>query len=224
MNKRVSAVVLVSGGGTNLQALLDAVEDGSLDIDIAAVISNTAQAQALDRAQRYGVPALCIPSAGKTRDAYEKELTDAILQYEPDCIVFAGYLRVLTDTFFTGLRGFTGPLFNIHPSLLPAFGGEGMYGSNVHTAVIKSGAKISGCTVHLVTGDVDAGPIVMQAAVPVLSTDTPETLAARVLAQEHVLYPRALRAFAEGRLRFEKTRVIITPKEPLDGAVLYSEE
>ncbi len=188
--------VLASGYGSNLQALLDVAAAGA-PYEVAVVIANVATAPALDRARRAGVPAYFVDHRGRTRRAFESDLARLLSEARVDLVCLAGFLRILSPRF---VSQFPGRILNIHPALLPAFGGPGMYGDRVHEAVLASGARQSGCTIHLVDESVDGGPIVTQAVVPVLEGDTPATLAARVAEAEHRLYPAVVRAIAEGRL------------------------
>jgi phosphoribosylglycinamide formyltransferase-1 len=199
-------VVLASGRGTTLQALLDAFPpDGGRDnIGVVAVLCNTPGAGALDRGRRAGVPSLLVDHRGRSREAFEADLCAAIDAQRPDLVCLAGFLRVLSPV--TAAR-YAGRVLNTHPALLPAFGGNGMYGERVHRAVLAAGAAVSGCTIHLVDERPDGGPIVAQAAVPVLPDDTPERLAARVQEEERRLYPAAVRWFAAGRLEITGRRV-----------------
>ncbi len=196
----IRIAVLASGGGTNLQSIIDACESGYIDGTVVAVISNKEGAYALERARMHGAEAILIPSRGKKRREHEKEVMTELDRIKPDLILLAGYMRMLTPDF---IERYSGRIMNIHPALLPCFGGKGMYGENVHRAVLDSGAKVSGCTVHFVTPEVDGGPIIVQRCVPVLEGDTVETLKARVLEEEHKAYPEAVRLFAEGRLSIE---------------------
>jgi phosphoribosylglycinamide formyltransferase-1 len=193
MKKRVA--ILASGGGSNCQALLDAMRAPGYPAEAVVVFSNKPGAGVLERARRAGVPAEQLDhKAFPTREDYDRALVALLSRYRPDLICLAGYMRIGSQPFFDA---FAGRILNIHPALLPAFGGPGMYGHHVHEAVLKAKAAQSGATVHWVTQEVDAGPIVMQAPVPVLPTDTVETLAARVLEQEHRLYPEALKKVCE---------------------------
>ena len=185
------AVILISGRGSNMEALLRA----DLPVDFAAVISNRPDAAGLSIARELGVDTVVIDHTRHTdRAAFDAALADEIDRRGAKLICLAGFMRVLTEGF---VQRYQGRLLNIHPALLPAFPGL-----NTHARAIAAGVKLHGCTVHFVTPEVDAGPIVVQAAVPVLDDDTPERLAARVLAQEHRIYPLAVRWFAEGRLRW----------------------
>ncbi len=196
----IRIAVMASGGGTNLQSIMDACESGYIDGKVVAVISNKDGAYALERAKIYGAETILIPSRGKRREEHENEVLAELERIRPDLVLLAGYMRMLTANFIERYRG---KIMNIHPALLPCFGGKGMYGENVHRAVLESGAKVSGCTVHFVTPHVDGGPIILQRCIPVLDSDTVETLKARVLEEEHKAYPEAVRLFAEGRLKID---------------------
>ena len=188
--------VFVSGYGSNLQALLDAAAAGA-PYEVAVVIANIADAPALDRARRAGVPAHFVDHRGRPRQDFEADLVQILREVHVDLVCLAGFMRILSPWF---VAQFPGRILNIHPALLPTFGGPGMYGLRVHEAVLAAGATQSGCTIHLVDERVDGGPIVAQATVSVLAGDTPATLAARVAEAEHRLYPVVVRAIAEGRL------------------------
>ncbi|MDE2292397.1 MAG: bifunctional phosphoribosylaminoimidazolecarboxamide formyltransferase/IMP cyclohydrolase [Elusimicrobia bacterium] len=201
--------VFASGEGTNLQALLDACSSRRLAGEVSLVVSSREDAGALRRAERAGVKVLSV----KPRDFSSPEACDAFLAAEcqkadVDVVCLAGWMLKVTAPL---LDAFPQRILNIHPALLPAFGGQGMFGRRVHEAVLAAGARVSGCTVHLIDAVYDHGPILLQAAVPVLPSDTPETLSARVRTQEHWLYPEALRLVAEGRVRFEERRAVILP-------------
>ncbi len=184
-----SVVILISGRGSNLQALLEA----SLPGRIAAVISNRPQAAGLELARRHGVAAIALDHRGyASREQFDAALAAEIDRHDADLVVLAGFMRILGDDF---VRRYSGRLLNIHPSLLPLFPGL-----DTHARALAAGVKIHGASVHFVTPALDAGPLVIQAAVPVLAADNEETLAARVLAQEHKIYPQAVRWFLEGRL------------------------
>ena len=183
------AVILISGRGSNMEALLKA----GLPVDFAAVISNRPDAAGLAIARALGAETVVIDHAQYTeRAAFDAALAEEIDRRGAELVCLAGFMRVLTDGF---VQHYQGRLLNIHPALLPAFPGL-----DTHARALAAGVKLHGCTVHFVTPEVDAGPIVVQAAVPVLDDDTPERLAARVLVQEHRIYPMAVRWFAEGRL------------------------
>jgi phosphoribosylglycinamide formyltransferase-1 len=191
--------VLVSGGGTNLQSILDAVAAGRLAAEVRVVISNRPRALALERAARGGVPALCISHKRfETREAFDTALVAALREHGAEWVALAGFMRVLTPVF---LREFAGRVVNIHPALLPAFPGV-----DAQRQAWEHGVKHAGCTVHFVDEGVDTGPIISQAVVPVLDDDDVERLRQRILAEEHRLYPEALQLLAQGRIVREGRR------------------
>ena len=195
-------VALVSGRGSNLQAIIDAARSGELPIDLRAVISNEPGAAALKRAEAAGIATHVVDHhAYATRAAFDDALRDVIDRYAPDLVVLAGFMRLLGPAF---IDRYAGRLLNIHPSLLPAFPGL-----RTHARALAAGAAVHGATVHFVTRETDAGPIVIQAAVPVRRGDTPEALGARVLKAEHRIYPVAIRWFAQGRLALADGRVLL---------------
>jgi phosphoribosylglycinamide formyltransferase-1 len=197
---KIRLVVLISGRGSNLQAILDQAASGELPVEVAAVISNRPGVQGLERARQAGVPALELDHQEfADRPAFEAALIELIDHYQPDLVILAGFMRVLTPGFTDHYRG---RLFNIHPSLLPRF-----RGLHTHERALAAGETEHGASIHFVTAELDGGPVIVQARVPVLPGDDPDTLAARVLEQEHRLYPLAIRWFAEGRLRLEGERV-----------------
>jgi len=197
---KIPVGVLISGRGSNLQALIDASFAESFPARIALVISNSEGAYGLVRAKTAGIGTRVIPHKGadgknKPREAFDAELDDALREAGVEMVCLAGFMRILSDGF---ARAWEGKLLNIHPSLLPAYKGVA-----VHERVIAAGEKQSGASVHFVVPELDAGPVINQATVPVLAADTPETLAARILEAEHRLYPTALRLVCEGRVRLE---------------------
>ena len=193
--KTIKIAVLISGDGSNLQALIDACKNPEYPADIAVVISNKAEAKGLKRAQTADIETHIISHQDHDgRDAFDAALIEKLRQYDVDLICLAGFMRILTPLF---IKAFNGRILNTHPSLLPLHGGEGMYGMNVHKAVLAAGDETSGCTIHKVIEDVDRGPIVLQTEVPVQADDKAEDLAARVLEQEHIAYPEAVRMIAE---------------------------
>lgn len=194
-------VVLASGRGSNLQAIMDAIDAGKLPAEIACVIADRPEAKALERARARGIPAAMLDyRAIADRDLYHSLLADKLDELRPDLIVLAGYMRLMPADI---VRRYRWKIVNIHPSLLPAFPGM-----RPHQQAIEYGVKVSGCTVHFVDEGVDTGPIIKQAVVPVRDDDTPETLAARILVEEHRIYPEAIRLVLEGKLRVEGRRVI----------------
>ncbi|WP_295406562.1 phosphoribosylglycinamide formyltransferase [uncultured Thiocystis sp.] len=192
-DKRLQIVTLISGGGSNLQALIDAQRQG-LPIRIAAVISNRADALGLERARRHGIPAEILSHGDyPDRNAYDADLKCLIDRYDPGLVILAGFMRILTPEFVTHYHG---RMLNIHPSLLPKF-----RGLHTHQRALDTGETRHGASVHFVTAELDGGPVVLQAEVPVLPQDDNARLAARVLEQEHRIYPTVVGWFAEGRLR-----------------------
>lgn len=195
---------LASGGGTNLQSIIDRCKDGSLAAEIVLAISNNPEAGALDRARKAGIPALCINHRDYAdREEFDRAVVAALREAGVDLVILAGFMRLVSGLF---IEAFPGRIMNIHPALLPAFPGL-----HVQRKALESGARFAGCTVHFVDGGVDTGPIIIQAVVPVLGSDTEEALSARILRQEHQIYPRAIQLFAEGRLHIEGRRVRIHP-------------
>ena len=208
-----SIVILISGRGSNMEALLDAVSRGELPVRVAAVVSNRPDAKGLETASSRGVATAIVDHktfAG--REAFDAALAGCIDSFAPDLVVLAGFMRILTEGF---VRRYEGRLVNIHPSLLPAFPGL-----HTHQRALEEGVRIHGCTVHFVTPALDHGPVIVQAAVPVCDGDDEAALAARVLQQEHVVYPLAVRWFAEGRLSLENGRVRLAAERPRPAALV----
>jgi phosphoribosylglycinamide formyltransferase-1 len=194
--------VLASGTGSNLQSILDACAQGLVPAQVAVVISNLPSAKALDRAREAGVRAISLPhQLSPSREAYDEQLVSLLREHGVELVCLAGFMRLITPVL---LHAFENRILNIHPALLPSFPG-------LHAVrqALKAGVKISGCTVHVVDEGTDTGPIVVQAAVPVLEGDDEESLAARILVQEHRCYPWAIRLWAEGRVAVEGRRVRI---------------
>lgn len=207
-------VILISGRGSNMEALIAERDGGRLPVDIAAVISNRPAAKGLETAAAAGIATRCLDhKAYVGRDEFDAALAACIDEFAPDLVILAGFMRILTPTF---VRHYEGRLLNIHPSLLPSFPGL-----HTHQRALDEGVRIHGCTVHFVTAELDHGPVVIQAAVPVLDGDDEASLAARVLRQEHRIYPQAVRWLAEGRARLVDGRVVCDA--PLiDDAVLIA--
>ena len=199
--RRAKTAVLISGRGSNLQALIDACADPNFPAEIVLVLSNVDGAGGLERARKAGIATKVISHKGLAREAFDAAIDDALRAAGAEIVCLAGFMRILSDGF---ARKWEGRLVNIHPSLLPAFKGV-----HVHERVLAAGVKVSGCTVHFVVPELDAGPIIEQASVPVLADDTPETLAARVLAQEHRIYPHALKLLAEGKVKLEGGKAVL---------------
>ena len=194
--------VLASGQGSNLQAIIDASENGKIDAEVAVVVSDISDAYALVRAEKHSIPNFHIdPKNFKNKDGYELAIVEKLKEYGVTLVLLAGYMRVVTKTL---INAFNGDVMNIHPALLPSF-----RGLHAQRQAVEYGARFSGCTVHFVTEDIDGGPIITQAVVPVYDTDTEETLSERILEKEHIIYPEAVRLFTEGRLRRTGRRVFI---------------
>lgn len=197
-----SVAILISGRGSNMRALIEASQAPDFPARIACVISNREDAPGLQEAAALGVPVQAIASKGLSREAFETGLSKALGEAKAEIICLAGFMRLFTPDF---TRAWYGRMLNIHPSLLPAF-----KGLDVHKRVVESGVRVTGCTVHFVSPEMDEGPIILQAAVPVAQHSMPEQVADAVLAEEHKLYPQALRLLAEGRLKIDGQRVLIS--------------
>lgn len=198
--------VFASGSGSNCQALIDAAKSGALHAEVVLVMSNRSKAFVLERARNAGIDAVHLSRKRfDDNESYAAALTSLLKQYEIDLICLAGYLKKLPPPV---VQAYLGRIINIHPALLPDFGGPGMYGHHVHEAVLAAGRKESGVSIHFVTENYDEGPVIAQTRVPVKPDDTPETLAARVLEQEHVLYPRVVAAIADGKIQMADNQVV----------------
>lgn len=198
--KTLRVGVLASGRGSNLQAIVDAIEAGRLDAQIVLVLSNKQDAVALERARKHGLTDVFLdpkPFAGQpdSREAYDRAVLDVLRKHDVELVLLAGYMKIVTPVL---VKAYENRMMNIHPSLLPSFPGL-----DVQKKALDHGVKLSGCTVHFVTEGVDEGPIIIQAAVPILEGDTPETLAARILVEEHKIYPKAVQLYAEGKLKVD---------------------
>ncbi|MBV9469862.1 MAG: phosphoribosylglycinamide formyltransferase [Abitibacteriaceae bacterium] len=199
--------ILVSGhsGGTNFQAIIDAINRGELHARVALLVSTNEAHGAVERARKAGIKTLVLPPQDfESQEAWDHRVADALYEEGVSLVCNAGYLRYITQVL---LEAFPRRIMNVHPALLPSFGGQGMFGLRVHRAVLEHGCKISGCTVHFVDERYDTGPIIAQACVPVQDEDTPETLMARVQMQEHRLYPQCIEWVVQDQLRFEGRRV-----------------
>ncbi|WP_020675731.1 phosphoribosylglycinamide formyltransferase [Geopsychrobacter electrodiphilus] len=205
--KKLRLGILASGGGTNLQSIIDGCAAGTLSAEVAIVICNNPGAGALTRAETAGLKTCCINHRDFTRRSdFDSKVVKQLQAANVELVVLAGFMRIISPVF---LEAYPQRIINIHPALLPAFPGL-----HVQQQAIDYGARFSGCTVHLVDAGVDTGPIVLQAVVPVLEDDSAEDLAARILIEEHKIYPQAIQLFAEGRLLIENRRVRILPKTP----------
>jgi phosphoribosylglycinamide formyltransferase-1 len=215
MSKLLRIGVLASGGGTNLQAIIDCCRNGTLAAEIVIVIANNPDAGALDRAARAGVPTRCINHRlFPCREEFDEAVVRTLRDSKVDLVVLAGFMRIITPTF---IEAFPERIINIHPALLPSFPGL-----HVQQQAIDYGARFSGCTVHFVDGGVDTGPIIIQAVVPILPEDSADSLGARILEQEHMIYPRAIQLIAEGRVRVDGRKVTISSDRPTETAALVN--
>ena len=211
--RKTRCVVLISGRGSNLSAILKAAAAPDYPAEIVAVISNKEDAKGLMLAKEAGVATEVVPSLGVTdREVYDQALLAAIDRHEPDLVILAGFMRILTPNF---VSHYANRMINIHPSLLPSF-----TGMHTHQRALDAGVHVHGCTVHFVTAELDHGPMIAQAAVPVYADDDAAKLAARVLKEEHRIYPAAVRWFAEGRLKVMGQRVLLTDEPATPNAMI----
>lgn len=208
MAKKINLAVLLSGGGTTLQNIIDRIDAGTLDAKVSVVISSRAHAYGLERARSHRIPAAVVASRKYKKDTqgFSEAVFAEVDKHSIDLIVLAGFMCLITIP-----ERYLGRVMNIHPALIPAFCGKGMYGHLVHEAVLDYGAKVSGCTVHFADNVYDHGPVIVQKTVPVLDGDTPDVLAARVFEKECEAYPEAIQLFAEGRLKIDGRRARILP-------------
>lgn len=208
-----SIVILISGRGSNMEALLNGVCSGSLPVRVAAVISNRPEAKGLETAIAVDIPVRVVDHKQfASRETFDAAMAEAIDSFSPDLVVLAGFMRILSEGF---VRHYAGRLINIHPSLLPSF-----TGLHTHRRALEEGVRVHGCTVHFVTPALDHGPIIVQAVVPVLDGDDEASLAQRVLVQEHQVYPLAVRWFAEGRLQLVDDRVVLNAAQDSADALI----
>jgi phosphoribosylglycinamide formyltransferase-1 len=211
--KKLNLCVTISGNGSNLQALIDACANPSYPAQIGLVISNKASASGLDRAKKVQIPTLVVDhKAYPTRASFDRVMTKAMQENKTELVCLAGFMRLLSNEFCDRWRD---RMINIHPSLLPSF-----KGLNVQKAAIDAGVRFSGCTVHYVRKAMDTGPIIVQAAVPLLSDDTADDLAARILIEEHKIYPYAVRLIAEGKIQIKNERAVITPHKTVPNSII----
>jgi len=206
----IDVAVMASGGGTDFQSIIDASEAGEIEAKVKLLITNNPDAYCIERAKKHHIDYQIIEHTGKSREEHEQDIVKVLKKYEPDLIVLAGYMRILTDDF---VDRYYGKMINIHPALLPLFGGEGMYGEKVHEAVLDAGMKRTGCSVHFVTSEVDGGPIIDQRCVPVKNDDDIHSLSERVKEKEHELLPEVVGAFADGRIKLEDGEAKILPEK-----------
>ena len=207
--------VLISGSGSNLQSIIDHIENGSLNAIIKIVISNNSEAYGITRAKKHGLPVLVFKHEDfQTREDFDLELIKTLQNNHVQLVVLAGFMRILTTSF---LRAFPQRIINIHPALLPAFPGI-----HVQKQALEYGAKFSGCTVHFVDEGVDTGPIIIQSVLPVHDDDTEETLAARILKEEHRIYPQAIQFYADGKIEIDGRKVKIKSASKTSFPVLHN--
>jgi phosphoribosylglycinamide formyltransferase-1 len=213
MARQIPIGVLISGSGTNLQCIIDAIEAQKLDAKIEIVLSNKADAYGLARAQNHGIETEVLEHKNfPSREAYDQAVVDLLRGRGVELVVLAGFMRLLSPVF---VKAYSNRIMNIHPALLPSFPGL-----HVQKKAVDHGVRFSGCTVHFVNEECDEGPIIIQAVVPVFPDDTDETLAARILTQEHRIYPRAIQLYAEGRLHIVGRKVLVDHFEKDDAQVL----
>lgn len=201
----MNLVVMASGNGTDLQSIIDAIEEGYINARIVAVISDKKGAYALERAKKHGIATYCLPKK-ELKENFQKELLKLLEKLNPDGIILAGFLTILSGEI---VERFENKIINIHPSLIPAFCGKGFYGMKVHQAVYEYGVKYTGCTVHFVDSGADTGPIILQEVVKIDEEDTPGAIAKKVLEVEHKILPYAVKLFTEGKLKVEGRKVKI---------------
>jgi phosphoribosylglycinamide formyltransferase-1 len=213
MRRQVPIGVLISGSGTNLQSIIDAIETKELDAKIQVVLSNRIDAYGLGRAKKHGIPVEVLDHKRFfNREAFDQAVVDILRAREVELVVLAGFMRLLSPVF---VAAYSNRIMNIHPALLPAFPGL-----HVQKKAVEHGVRFSGCTVHFVNEECDEGPIIIQAVVPVFPQDTEESLASRILEQEHRIYPRAIQLYSEGRLRIEGRKVFVDDLAREDNQVL----
>ena len=212
--RQLRLVVLISGSGSNLQAIIDGCTSGSIDAEVIAVISNRPEVRGLERARQAGIPAEVLDhKAFGSRESFDQSMIELIDRFQPDLVILAGFMRILTPDF---VRHYAGRLLNIHPSLLPKF-----QGLHTHRRALDAGEIVHGASVHFVTDELDGGPVVLQATVPVIEGDEEQTLAARVLTQEHRIYPAVIQWFAEGRLQLDPQHGVIFDNAPLKRPISW---
>jgi len=215
MSKKLPIGVLASGSGSNLQSIIDHIEQGRLGAEIRVVISNNPDAYALTRAKKHGIPFVVVRHQEfPDRETFDGQMAEILMSYGVELVVMAGFMRVLSAQF---LKAFPQRVINIHPALLPSF--PGLHGQQ---QAFNYGVKFSGCTVHFADDGVDSGPIIIQAVVPVLETDTEDSLAARILREEHRIYPQAIQFYAEGRIAIRNRQVKINGLQEFDVTAIHN--
>ena len=207
IGKKKKIGVLASGGGSNMRAIMNTIDKGDINGEIIIVISDNLQANALNIAKERSIDTKCIlPEDYSSRADFSTAIFNSLEPYNLDLLLLAGFMRVITNEL---IIPFYGKILNIHPSLIPSFCGKGYYGHHVHEAVIKKGVKFTGCTVHFVTEEVDGGPIIIQRIVPVSPDDTPDTVAAQVLIEEHIAFPEAVKLFCDDEISIDNINPLI---------------
>lgn len=215
MLKKVSIGVLVSGSGSNLQSIIDYIEAGTLDAEIKIVISNNPDAFALERCRKHRICSVVVDHRQfDSRESYDRQTIEILESSGVELVVMAGFMRILSPEFF---RAFPRRIMNIHPALLPAFPGI-----HVQKKAVEYGVKFAGCTVHFADGGVDTGPIIIQSVVPVYDNDTTDTLAERILKEEHRIYPQAIQYYAEGRIEIKGRKVVVNSAHRLTEKALHN--
>ena len=206
-------VVLISGSGSNLQSLIGGCHNGTINAEIVAVVSNQSDAYGLVRAQKAGIPALCLSAKGfPSRDEYDAALLETIAQYQPDLVILAGFMRILSPNF---VKQFTGKMLNIHPSLLPKYPGL-----HTHKKALENGDKEHGTSVHFVTEELDGGPVILQAKIPLFAEDTENDVIERIKTKEHHIYPTVVQWFVNGRLTMVDGKAVLDGKQiPIQGVI-----
>jgi phosphoribosylglycinamide formyltransferase-1 len=215
MKKKLNLGVLVSGSGSNLQSIIDNIENGKLDASIGVVISNVSDAYALERAKKHNIGTAVIDHSNfSSREEFDSGVADILISHSVDLIIMAGFMRILSPLF---LKTFPGRIMNIHPALLPSF--QGLHSQE---RAFNYGVKFTGCTVHFADEGVDTGPIIIQAVVPIYDNDTADTVQQRILKEEHRIYPQAIQFYAEGRIKIQDRKVIISNRKHLEEIPLHN--
>lgn len=204
--RRIRIAVMISGGGSNLQALMDAIDSGQIPAEIALVISSNKKAYGLERAKKRGIPVDCLPEKEMSEDLLSEEILRRLHAFSIDMVLLAGYLKKIPEKV---VKAYKDSIINVHPSLIPAFSGKGFYGEKVHRAVHERGVKITGATVHFVNEGMDEGPIILQESVSLTGIETPEEIGKKVLEVEHRILPKAVELFVKNKLKNQQGRILV---------------